>query len=287
MDGEQCHVCDGMALHRLRGSSYPNHPSWYCCRACRSECLLPQPSDSRLAEIYSPSYYEPWAWETPEVVQRAKGRTLGRALAIATPTPGQLLLDVGCAQGEFAALAVRRGLIVSGVDLNRDAVRQARIAVPTGTFHCGQIDTVEGKGQYNIITMFDFIEHVRNPLQTLERAEYLLADGGSLVLLTPRVGSLTHKLTGRLWPQYREEHLHLFSLAGLRRALERVGLAVEKVVPGTKYSTPNYLLGQLSTYAHPVLKSAANQLRPITKARPMHVMVPMRFGEVVVLARKP
>jgi 2-polyprenyl-3-methyl-5-hydroxy-6-metoxy-1,4-benzoquinol methylase len=76
---------------------------------------------------------------------------------------------VGCAQGEFAAVASQRGLHVFGVDLNAEAVRKANQRVPEGTFWCGEIGAATEAGPFDLITMFDFIEHVRDPLETLRQ----------------------------------------------------------------------------------------------------------------------
>ena len=91
---------------------------------------MPQPSDSRLDEIYGTSYYEPWQWEDKDVVQGFKARTFLHGLRRADPRTGDRLLDVGCAQGELAATAANLGLDVLGVDINRDAIERAR-----GVFH--------------------------------------------------------------------------------------------------------------------------------------------------------
>ena len=97
--------------------------------------------------------------------------------------------------------------------------------------------------------MFDFIEHVRRPRETLSQAWAVMRPGGKLLVSTPRTGSLAHLLSGRFWPQYREEHLVLFSETGLRWALADAGFRVDSVVPTTKYSTGAYLLGQVWAYS--------------------------------------
>jgi 2-polyprenyl-3-methyl-5-hydroxy-6-metoxy-1,4-benzoquinol methylase len=104
---------------------------------CRTEFVDPQPSDARLAEIYGPSYYEAWHQESAENVQVSKQLTFAPILRAAELSPGQRILDVGCATGQLAAFAASSGLEVFGVDLNVDAIEAARIAVPEATFHAG------------------------------------------------------------------------------------------------------------------------------------------------------
>jgi 2-polyprenyl-3-methyl-5-hydroxy-6-metoxy-1,4-benzoquinol methylase len=285
-DSEACQICGSQRVTELRSTAYPGHPKWYHCDVCRSLSLRPQPDDARLAEIYGPEYYEPWAWEAPERVLQAKGRTFARALEVARPRAGQRLLDVGCAQGEFAATARGIGLDVFGVDLNPQAVANAAARVPGGTFFAGEINAASVAGKFDLITMFDFLEHVRDPIQTLRQAVNLLEPDGSVLISTPRVGSGAQRLMGRLWPQYREEHLHLLSLHGLQCALSKAQLAAVRVIPTTKYLTGSYLLGQLAHYSTPRIEAITRRIRPLNRVPLMHCMLPLRFGEMIVLARR-
>jgi SAM-dependent methyltransferase len=247
---------------------------------------VPQPGDARLEEIYGTSYYEPWQWEDKEVVQDFKARTFLHALRRAVPTAGDRLLDVGCAQGELAATASGLGLDVLGVDINADAIQRARERVPQARFACGEIEADVVGTDWDIVTMFDFIEHVRRPTETLSRAGAVMRQGGRLLVSTPRTGSLSHLLSGRYWPQYREEHLVLFSETGLRWALADAGFSVESVVPTTKYTTGAYLLGQVWGYTSPAGRRLAEHASRALRLRPLHAQLPMRFGEMTVLARK-
>ncbi len=254
------------------------------CSHCKSEFLRPQPDDTRLAEIYDPDYYEAWQWEMPEVVQAMKARTFSRALRLLELGRGSRLLDVGCAQGELAEVALSLGLVVTGLDRNPKAIEIAQQRVSSATFACGELDSnVVGAG-WDIITMFDFIEHVRNPSDTLAAAANSLAPGGHLLISTPRIGSTFHRLTGHFWPQYREEHLVLFSVQGIRSALSRVGLRITRVVPTVKFVSLAYLIGQAAEYGPPLAQSLARGSRAVLKTRFAHKLVPLRFGEMTLTA---
>jgi 2-polyprenyl-3-methyl-5-hydroxy-6-metoxy-1,4-benzoquinol methylase len=247
---------------------------------------VPQPSDRRLADIYGVAYYEPWQWERKETVQAGKALTFTRALALANPRRGQRLLDVGCAQGELAAAASRMGLTVLGVDINAEAIGRAREQVPEATFYCGELDPDAVGSSWDLVTMFDFIEHVRCPRDTLARARSVLAPDGCLILSTPRTGSLAHRVGGTLWPQYREEHLVLFSASGLKCVLDDAGFEVRAVKPTTKFVSGAYLLGQLAAYSPPAAQKLARHLQWTLRVRPMHAPVPLRFGEMTVVAQR-
>ena len=172
---------------------------------------------------------------------------------------------------------------VAGLDLNPQAIAVAEEHVPEATFYCGElVPDVVGPG-WDIITMFDFIEHVRTPVETLTAARCVLAPTGQVLISTPRVDSVAHRVLGAHWPQYREEHLVLFSYAGLENALRRAGLEPVSVVPTVKYCTLAYLWGP-AAYSGNTIKHVA---RDTTAAAlpPAHWDLPLRFGEMTVTAR--
>jgi 2-polyprenyl-3-methyl-5-hydroxy-6-metoxy-1,4-benzoquinol methylase len=283
MTAERCPAC-GQAGNVYRWDFFEPHISWFKCPSCSSEFLVPQPSDERLAEIYSPAYYEPWKREAEIIVQQSKRRTFLRALAHVSIGASTRLLDVGCAQGEFAAAAVELGGQVAGVDLNARAIEVARTQVPNATFYCGELSPqIVGPG-WDIITMFDFIEHVRDPVATLKAAASVLSSSGRLLISTPCVGSVAHKVLGSRWPQYREEHLVLFSQRGLEAALNQAGLSTENAVSTVKYTTLAYLWGQAEAYSSPRMKRLALRTQPVLKLPPTHWEIPLRFGEITITA---
>ncbi len=220
------------------------------------------------------------------MVRAMKARTFLRALGFLGAASGSRLLDVGCAQGELAEVAVRLGMTVTGIDFNAKAIEVAKERVPAASFTCGELDPViVGRG-WDVVTMFDFIEHVRSPVSTLSAVAEILASNGQLLISTPRVGSGVHRVTGRFWPQYREEHLVLFSLDGMRVALARAGMTMVMVTPTTKYISAAYLMGQASAYGPPPVRALARSSRRLLRAKAAHALVPFRFGEMTVVAAR-
>ncbi len=218
-----CPACRGYSTSTVRSGLWPG-VDLHRCSGCGTEFVDPQPSDERLAEIYGPAYYEPWHHESAENVRVSKELTFAPILAAAELMQGQRLLDVGCATGQFLGLAARAGLNVYGVDLNADAIDAARLAVPEASFHTGTMADEPFPGeQFDAVMMVDFIEHVRSPEQELTMIAQRLAPQGKIVISTPRVDSGVRRLTGKYWPQYREEHLTYFSASGMHALMQRIG----------------------------------------------------------------
>lgn len=133
------------------------------------------------------------------------------------------LLDVGCGNGDFLQLAASVGWEVEGVE--PDPVAAQAAYSPGLQVHVGGLEMLNRyESRYDAITLSHVIEHVHEPLQTLEQCFRLLKPGGSLWLETPNVLSSGHELFGEHWRGLEApRHLSLFSSQGLRQSLRRVG----------------------------------------------------------------
>ena len=85
-----------------------------------------------------------------------------RARARASRPAGRLL-DVGCHVGTFIELAERAGFEVAGVEPSRWAAKRAEARV-RGPVHVGVVeDAPLPEGAYDVVTMWDVIEHLPDP----------------------------------------------------------------------------------------------------------------------------
>lgn len=141
------------------------------------------------------------------------------------PRQGRLL-DVGCAAGFFLAEA-RAHYDVQGVELSPWAAAYARerlgLDVRTGTLEQAALPA----GRFDIVTLWDVIEHVAEPVPLLAEVARVLAPGGRAVLTTGDWGSAYAQSRGADWHLMTPPwHLTMFSRATLARAAARAGLRV-------------------------------------------------------------
>ena len=173
-------------------------------------------------------------------------------------TSGRKMLDVGCGNGVFLSYAKKQGWEVKGLDSSKENAEDGRKrygieieSVPFESF-------IENGMKWDVITLWDLIEHPSNPGFFLDKTRELLTHDGVLVLATPNDRNILsflacwiHKLTfGKLSMPVKKlyfwEHASYFSPATLSALLEKYQFSVTKVV---------YTETDLDRYHfHPVLK---------------------------------
>lgn len=142
------------------------------------------------------------------------------------------LIDIGCSTGLFVDRARGAGFDATGAEFSAASARFARehfgLTVTDGDIHAVDAapETVD------ILTMFDVIEHVRDPAGDIAAAYRLLKPGGLFILSTPNIDGLfpraSQPLAGVLghWPHPEPPwHLYQFSVRTLSAMLEKRGFA--------------------------------------------------------------
>ena len=135
---------------------------------------------------------------------------------------GREVLDVGCGLGQFIEVANRCGWKAEGLELSRGAVDFARhqgLAVRNLDFLSGEIE----QNSYDLVTLFEVIEHVPNPAEFLQRAGEVVRPGGLVYLTTPNFASLDRFVAGKDWKIIHPEHLTYFTPHTLRALVKKTG----------------------------------------------------------------
>lgn len=141
------------------------------------------------------------------------------------------LLDVGCAEGSFIKAMEEIGLSVYGCDIAEEPIKFAKQEYQLKNVECAPPDNLPGEWKnFDIITCFEVLEHVEQPLQFLKSLYSLLKFGGFLLLSVPHYDVLSNKRKkgGAEWDT-PPEHLTRWPHRTLMLALEKIGFLARDI----------------------------------------------------------
>jgi SAM-dependent methyltransferase len=184
-----------------------------------------------LEEIYGEEYFSSDVFHDYLGQRRVRVESGTTAAAtLARLVPRGRLLDVGCAAGFFLEAAARH-YDVTGIELSPFASEYARselgLRVLTGDVTDGEL---EGE-KFDVVTLWNTIEHMANPLGALRAIAQLARPGAVLVIST---GDASGPLARRdllnwnlMSPPY---HLSFFSPETIDLLLAKTGFLLRRIV---------------------------------------------------------
>ncbi len=100
---------------------------------------------------------------------------------------GARMLEIGCADGKFMAIARRNGFEVSGIEMS--GLMRERCGRNLGCPVYASIDELPTSAPpFDCVIVFEVIEHTADPIGFLKQVRELVAPGGLIALSTPNFG---------------------------------------------------------------------------------------------------
>ncbi len=274
-------IADPRVHYTCTSSAFGEHGRIVECRSCSLVYMNPRPHHEAVVENYGDV-------EDQEYIEEEQGRleTFAESLELVQRyRRSGHLLDVGCNVGTFLTLAQQAGFEVAGVEPSRWGADIARTRI-AGSVHCGAIeDAPLPEGGYDVITLWDVIEHLPDPALDIRAIHSALRPGGIFAVSTMDVDSLFAKVAGKRWPWYMQMHLVYFSRQTLCEMLRREGFHIAEVSSHVRRVRLTYLASRLDAYA-PSLARLAN--RALERTGLAERTVGVSFGDIfTVIAKKP
>jgi SAM-dependent methyltransferase len=217
------------------------------CAECGSATLDPMPTPEAIPQLYPPDYtfkardsgeslprrllralewrafYRPIYRQRLGILRRLTGLASGR------------VLEVGCGSGLFLQELARAGYDVEGLDISASDVTYARERLGLRAFQGAAQDLALEENRYDAVLLMSVLEHVPNPLDTVQRVLRVLKPGGWIVLGLPVIDSWQSRLLQARWCAITEAPRHLMvpSAAGVRRLLTTAGYRDFRSAPGS------------------------------------------------------
>ena len=228
------------------------------CGECGFAFTSPRPTEKRLGDYYPAEYspHEPRIADESGVRERVKRAVLGAFLGYPVesrlPVPllwpaymafrwnsknifyvpwhGQgRILDVGCGSGRWLWRLSKAGWRTAGLDISRAAAETAQetygVEVKVGTYpHRHYPD-----GSFDVVTLWNSLEHMWDPLGVLKSCAAVLAGGGLLYMSVPNFASFGSRYFRENWfPLDLPRHLNHFTPGTLAAAAGASGFEVSQ-----------------------------------------------------------
>jgi len=136
------------------------------------------------------------------------------------PAGGASILDVGCFNGFFVKKLLSLGFNARGIDFNNTALDFGMSQYGLEDFISNKTleDMLIHEERFDVITLFEVIEHLEDISDVLSKVTNLLREGGIIVISTPN-----SKMCWRPDLDFPPHHLSRFSPGALHRCVERFG----------------------------------------------------------------
>jgi SAM-dependent methyltransferase len=286
-----CAFCGGadsdlvFAVPSLRLRADGLHFELRRCKRCDLVFLSPRPTESEMAVLYQPKFYNS---PNQKLIRLVEGMILRERVSFVRQRlrPAKLL-DVGCGDGSFFIGMSRVGFDVYGIEPYQAALpnipeslrsRVARVPFEAAAYPADH---------FEVITLWHVLEHLSRPVETLQRLGGFLKPDGTLILEVPNFASPEARWLGPYWYNLDAPyHFWHFTPETLQTAVERAGFQVTACVTSA-VTRPvwllNYLLlganaaGDWWQFRHPAWRKQPQ----LTKALAMLLC----FGNRVAFAR--
>jgi 2-polyprenyl-3-methyl-5-hydroxy-6-metoxy-1,4-benzoquinol methylase len=218
---EPCIVCSGIELTAF-------HPGLLKCPQCGHAVADMRMSDKDLHALYRKEYFfgkEYSDYIADRTVLQENFRLRLRSLRpFLTPERHRRLLEIGSAYGFFLDIAREEFESVQGIDIAEDGVRYARESLGLNVIQGDLLEYDFGGQTFDVVCLWDTIEHLGSPHLYIEKAATLVQGGGLITVTTGDIGSINARLKGANWRLiHPPTHMHYFTKNSLERLLAHYG----------------------------------------------------------------
>lgn len=210
------------------------------CQDCQNSWRSNMYDEKRIKEIYCIDNYEEnpyFSYELDEVDKLANNRFKNYKKALDYLKENNhtgKLLDIGCGSGTFLSMAKKYNWSLVGIEISEELSNLCKKNVPGAEVINERFENIHFKeSQFDLITMWDVIEHVIDPIEVITLIKNLLKPNGIAIFCTPDENSFLAKLgktfyhTGIAYPAlalHPPNHTYFFSRTGFKQIAKQLDL---------------------------------------------------------------
>jgi SAM-dependent methyltransferase len=191
------------------------------CSACGAAFTIPRPAS---LDRYYPRHYRAYGALVTRVLSTLYGLRVSRWVRLKPECAA--VLEVGCGPGLMLTAFRRRGWRVFGIERNEAAAEIARQALGPNTI-ATSMEGLPADARFDLIVLFQVLEHIGEPVALLRKCERRLAPGGFLIVNVPNFSSWQSRFAGSQWMHLDvPRHLVHYTPKTMTRTLKCAGLTL-------------------------------------------------------------
>lgn len=172
-------------------------------------------------------------------------------------TKDSRVAEIGCAYGYFLNLIKDSVSFSIGYDVSEDGVSYAKNDLNVNAV-CGDFLSTKAIPEFDLVVMWDVVEHVPNPDRFIEHASKSLKTGGALAFTTGDVDALNARLRGMKWRMvHPPTHIFYFNKKSVEYILDKNGLEMISFKHRATYRNVGSVINQLIVNREGLNKSSA------------------------------
>ena len=254
------------------------------CKSCGLVTIDPIPTASEVESNHDESYADGEYAAFASAQDVRQGIAASRLSAVRPLAPEGPWLDVGASTGAFVGEVAAAGLDAEGLEISRVAVAQAQARGLR--VHRSAVEDYRPEREYAVVTAFDLVEHLVDPVPFVRQMSEWLQPGGLMAITVPNIASFAARILGPRWFFYAPpDHIHYFTPTTIRRLLAETSLEQISIQPSYKPLTMDYAAEQLGHFL-PALAPVVGGVARILPQRLSGFAWPLPIGEILVTARR-
>lgn len=220
--GNNCKICGSPNVV----FNFPNDSRILKCSNCGIIFLAPEMTMKNPGDYYSERFgADKYTNEDTKKFLRENSRELVKIIQ-KIRTQGNLL-DIGTNIGIFVDEANRSGYWAVGIEPSKNLAAKAKeLGIPVTE---STIENFNSGRTFDLITMFHVLEHLSEPLKSIEKIKSMQVSGSLLIIEVPNIESYQAKKDGIFWKFMALEHLFYFSDKTLSRILQKAGYKIIQI----------------------------------------------------------
>jgi SAM-dependent methyltransferase len=221
-----CPLCHSKARKQLQ---LPHTVVWECLgEICGLQFAFPQLDEADLGRAYRTFYYPSIEKRLHVKFESTSDLVLSQVLLQLEPSLGRLeglrLLDYGCGAGPLLRIAHELGIYPVGIEPDVVARSTTARSGMTAFENLDELRSQRPEAQFDLIILWNVIEHLREPWSDLLELRGLLCPRGRLLVSTMNVECLRARIERGRWMNYENPtHLYYFSRGSLERVIASAG----------------------------------------------------------------